>query len=109
MASPLPGCDINMKDTNQHSPMYMACEHGNEDVLACLLLHTSIKLNEDDNSVVPLHIAALKGHAAIIEMLVRAGCRINQVRQSYWQYDYSSKINFSFAVKFVISANATSP
>ena len=93
---------INCRDTNQQSPLYYATERGHEDTVSLLLQngaelgtpawkkrqprHTDMQLCKDtcgdmcgciSDSVTPLHAAAMKGHASIIELLLAYNADVN--------------------------------
>ena len=67
LAFPLPlGCDVNIPNSAQDSPLYVACEKGLEDMVDLLLKQPGIKLDAGKKHI-PLHGAASKGFFRITE------------------------------------------
>ena len=56
-----------------------------EEVRRSLLVGVDVNATDDDGAT-PLHCAALRGHAAIVNVLVQAGALVDAVNQ-IWQHD----------------------
>ena len=75
----LAGADINTKEegTNK-TPLYLASENGNTEIVDILLANENILVDKMDNkSFTPLIIASAKGHKDIITKLVQKGAELN--------------------------------
>ena len=63
---------------NKKTPLIAACERGELEVVDCLLNHGADPTHRPPSSFFgPLQWAAWKGHAAILERLIKAGVDIN--------------------------------
>ncbi|KAL3877486.1 hypothetical protein ACJMK2_035186 [Sinanodonta woodiana] len=73
------GCDINIRNDNDQTALYIACEKGNDEIVKRLLEHPKCSLKITRTSAIPLHAAVVSGHPRIVQMLVDAGCDINLI------------------------------
>ncbi|TGO08593.1 hypothetical protein BTUL_0201g00070 [Botrytis tulipae] len=66
-----PGVDINAKDFEEQTPLYIASEGGYLNLVDILLAQTGVEVNpsnKDDKT--PLHIACERGHLEIVDKLL---------------------------------------
>jgi len=64
--------NINQKRISGKTPLYIACEQGNENIVELLLQQENIEVNPiDKNGKTPLHIACSKGHESIVKLLLQ--------------------------------------
>ena len=69
-----------MNTPNQHgdTPLWVACDKGNEEIVRALVEHPDINLDAGVEHI-PLHAAAVHGYIGIAEVLLQAGCSANTV------------------------------
>ncbi|CAI9725691.1 ankyrin-3-like isoform X1 [Octopus vulgaris] len=72
------GCELNKCNTNGQTPLLLACEKGDDEVVEMLLAQPRCKRN-CSSSIAPLHIAVEYGHLAVVKKLVEGGWNINQM------------------------------
>lgn len=64
------GADINAKNYNEETPLFVAARCNSLLLLRCLLNKPNLNLNIYSNDKTPLHIACEKGHVAIVREFV---------------------------------------
>jgi len=76
--------DVNAQDKLRNTPLFLACEHGNENMVEFLLSLSRTAVNAaNEVGWTPLHIAAMKNRERIVAMLIRSpNVRVN-VGESY--------------------------
>lgn len=63
---------------DEKSPLYMACEDGNEAAVQDLL-DECVNVNESNkDGITPLHLACKEGREQIVTLLIKAGVNVNQ-------------------------------
>ncbi|GLI79175.1 hypothetical protein PoHVEF18_007503 [Penicillium ochrochloron] len=68
------GVDPNMEDSSYRTPLSVAAEFGQENILRILLETPGVELNSSDRlGSTALHHAAEKGHIGLVEKLLGAG------------------------------------
>ncbi|KAF7902232.1 hypothetical protein EAF00_002135 [Botryotinia globosa] len=66
-----PGANINAKDFEEQTPLYIASEGGYLNVVDILLAQTGVEVNASSkNDKTPLHIACEMGHLKIVDKLL---------------------------------------
>jgi ankyrin repeat protein/beta-lactamase regulating signal transducer with metallopeptidase domain len=71
------GADINVKNSNGLTPLYLASQEGRKDVVE-LLIDNGADINaKNNNGITPLHRAAREGHKDVVELLISRGADIN--------------------------------
>ncbi len=73
-----PGCDVNTCNSEGDTPLWVACNKGNEDMVTLLLQQPGIDVNAG-LSHFPLLAAAEHGCLGIVKKLLEAGCNVNTV------------------------------
>lgn len=72
------GADINTTDENNKTPLYLASQQGNEEIVNILLSYKEIKVDtKDKKGFTPLMIASSKGYLNIVKALVNKGANVN--------------------------------
>ena len=72
------GAQVNMKDSSDNSPLLYCCRRGvNAKLCRVLLTAGAHPLDVNSEQVASIHLAAAKGNAEMIELLVRAGADAN--------------------------------
>ena len=74
------GCDLCKQNRDRQSPLFLASQKGNEEIVVHLLAVLPRPLVFTTLSAIPVHAAAKQGHAHILQLLAEGGCDINQVR-----------------------------
>lgn len=83
------GVDINWQDAQGEAALHVAARFGNDHCAKILLAGTTdqkadVELVEKSFSWTPLHIAAVDGHLAVVQLLISAGADINRPDASGW-------------------------
>ena len=73
------GCDLSIQSRDRQSPLFLASQKGNEEIVVHLLAALPRPLVFTTLSAIPVHAAAKQGHAHILQLLAEGGCDINQV------------------------------
>ena len=73
------GCDLCKQNRDRQSPLFLASQKGNEEIVVHLLAALPRPLVFTTLSAIPVHAAAKQGHAHILQLLAEGGCDINQV------------------------------
>ena len=73
------GCDLYSQSQDRQSPLFLASQKGNEEIVIHLLAALPCPLVFTTLSAIPVHTAAKQGHAHILQLLAEGGCDINQV------------------------------
>ena len=73
------GCDLCKQNRDRQSPLFLASQKGNEEIVVHLLAVLPRPLVFTTLSAIPVHAAAKQGHAHILQLLAEGGCDINQV------------------------------
>lgn len=77
------GDDVNRAETNQWRPLHFTCDDGDVATTQTLLGHAEIELDARDQAGrTPLMMAALKGHAEVVHLLVAAGANRRLVNRA---------------------------
>ena len=76
--------NINEKNYQAETPLYIACEKGHESIVERLLKQNNIDVNiTNKKGATPLHIACNKGHESIVALLLQhKDIFLNQTEQS---------------------------
>jgi ankyrin repeat protein len=69
--------DVDKGDVHKCSPLIMACESGNTEVVQ-ILLEAGASMTANINGESPLRIAVENDHEGIVEMLLKAGANVEQ-------------------------------
>uniref|UniRef100_A0A1X7TSV7 Uncharacterized protein n=1 Tax=Amphimedon queenslandica TaxID=400682 RepID=A0A1X7TSV7_AMPQE len=64
--------DINVTDNNGRIPLFYACEEGNEKIIQLLI---AFENKQDPRTA--LHIASLKGHTQVVQLLLEHKANVN--------------------------------
>ena len=72
------GCDVNLPNVEGDTPLWVACEKGNEEMVSTLLKQPGVAMDAGIAHI-PLHASAAHGYTAIVQRLVDAGCDVNKV------------------------------
>ncbi|KAF9784232.1 hypothetical protein IL306_007745 [Fusarium sp. DS 682] len=84
--------DINMKDEEGFTPLSLAAQQGNEDIIRILLAKSGIEVDAKDNAGrTALGHAAQKGHLGAVELLLDEG------KANSWVKDKSGKTPLALA------------
>ncbi|KAK6587112.1 hypothetical protein PZA11_000402 [Diplocarpon coronariae] len=83
------GVDLNWQDPAGETSLHVAARFGHEGCARILLRgspgqQANVDLTEKTFAWTPLHIAAVDGHLAIVELLVAAGADVHQPDASGW-------------------------
>uniref|UniRef100_A0A0R3SGW6 ANK_REP_REGION domain-containing protein n=1 Tax=Hymenolepis diminuta TaxID=6216 RepID=A0A0R3SGW6_HYMDI len=75
------------KSTNRESrcgftPLHLAAQEGNADMVGLLLLNGADAENKANNGVTPMHLAALEDHVTVAQQLVQEGAKVTDVTQA---------------------------
>jgi ankyrin repeat protein len=68
----------SFQDNDGRTPLHIACERNNEDIVEFLLQKGFDRNDRDKDGRTPLHIAAMKGHLNIVELLIEKGADIER-------------------------------
>ena len=77
------GCDVNKAKPNGVNALAVASWNGHTSVVSKLLL-AGADVNAESENGTALHVAALRGHGAVIALLVSHGARKNGVNLQGW-------------------------
>ncbi len=69
---------MNLANEHGDTPLWVACDKGNEDIVHSLMEHPAIDIDAGIKHI-PLHAAAVHGYIGIAETLLKAGCNVNKV------------------------------
>ena len=72
------GCDVNTMNRQGSTPLCVACEQGDTEIIEMLLEQPGMDVNAG-YARLPLHAAVGHGHQAIALKLLEAGCDVNRV------------------------------
>lgn len=72
------GCNVNLANEKGSTPLWVACDKGNEDTVKVLLSQPGIDVNVGVSEI-PLHAAVKQGYVSMAEVLLEAGCDVNRV------------------------------
>jgi ankyrin repeat protein len=77
--------NVNAKDVNGSTPLYIAAGRGHKEV-AALLIANGADVNAKTNKYgwTPLHRAASEGHKEIVELLIAKGADVNAKKKDGW-------------------------
>ncbi len=75
------GCDVNLPNITQDTPLYIACEKGLEEMVDLLLSQPDIQVNAGKRNI-PLHAAARMGYISIATKLLQHNAHVNRVYSS---------------------------
>ncbi|ORX76482.1 ankyrin, partial [Anaeromyces robustus] len=65
------------ENTNNETPLFMACENGNENLVKFLIEHGAIINKENRDNKTPLFLACENGNENIVKYLVEHGANTN--------------------------------
>ena len=69
---------MNLLNSDQKTPLYIACEKNNLDLVGLLLSYkASNKITCTDKGESVIHLAALKGYAKLLNLLIENDCEVN--------------------------------
>ncbi|KAF2025955.1 ankyrin, partial [Setomelanomma holmii] len=71
------GCDTNEKDSNDSTPLYYACLHGDVDTVQVLIDNDAEVNAQGGYFGNALHAASAGGHEQVVKMLLDAGAEVN--------------------------------
>lgn len=72
------GADVNEKDNHECTPLHLACENGQTEVVNLLLKREDIDVNAiSKDGYTPLHLATEKGYIETVKTLIGAGANVN--------------------------------
>ena len=74
-----PGCNLQAVSKDHQTPLCLASQKGNEEVVRYLIKALPKPLSFKILSAIPIHAAAKQGHAHVLKLLAENGCDINQV------------------------------
>jgi ankyrin repeat protein len=69
---------LDTKNSLGNTPLHIAIYHKNDALVEALLRHGASVQIANDESLMPLHIAAAKGHLEIVKIVVEAGAQLGQ-------------------------------
>ena len=64
------GAAVDPRDKSGATPLFVACEHGNELVASCLLEWGADPMRSNNSGESPLYIACLRGHWPVVQVLL---------------------------------------
>lgn len=73
------GIDMDVKDKNEHTPIYLAIEKGNDIVVQHILSKNKININQLNDSRTLLQDAILQGERSIVNMLLKTDINKNHL------------------------------
>ncbi|WP_265045438.1 MULTISPECIES: ankyrin repeat domain-containing protein [unclassified Wolbachia] len=74
------GADVNEKDNHECTPLHLACENGQTEVVNLLLKREDIDVNAiSKDGYTPLHLATEKGYIEIVKTLIEAGANVDAI------------------------------
>lgn len=68
-----PDLNVNAHSKWDGTPLHIACDSGNLEIVRALLLRRAQVHARDNFEQTPLHVASREGHAAIVRLLLRMG------------------------------------
>ena len=101
---------VNVNEPNKHgeTPLYLASERGNTEMVKALLDSPGINVDKaDSNRYTPLHVATRKSFSKIVKMLLEAGADINKTNVFGYTPLYHASYNGNAKiVKILLEAGA---
>ena len=99
------GCEPCRQDYTDNTPLHIACEHGNLEIVVYLVTKAKCNPNQvNSRSESSMHPAIRSGNVDIMRFLLEHGCRIELGRSPLHLASSSGKLN---AVKFLIETKNT--
>jgi ankyrin repeat protein len=74
---------LNVKDEKRRSPLHIAVEKGNKDLVKRLIAKKANVSSRDSKKRSPLHIAVEKGNKDLVKLLLDAGADVNALDFNY--------------------------
>jgi ankyrin repeat protein len=72
------GVNVNVRNSRGQTPLHIAAQNGQLDVVRLLLASQQIDVNaRDQQGSTPLHLASEKGHVEVVQLLVAHGARLD--------------------------------
>jgi len=87
------GADINKENNLKQTPMWYACEMGNENIVKYLFEHGADIYKEDENGKVPLIKALFCGNNNLFDYLLGNENIINFIKENYLEIIINININ----------------
>ncbi|KAL6801754.1 ankyrin repeat-containing domain protein [Trichoderma sp. SZMC 28012] len=77
--------DLNEKDDDGRTPLSLAAEFGQRDLIQSLIETGEVNLDEadDETGMTPLHWAVVNGHPYVVELLTNAGAQLEIEEKEY--------------------------
>ena len=101
------GADVNGKDVNGRSPLYMASWSGHKEVVEMLISQGANVNYKDIKGLSPLYMASWKGHADVVEMLIKNGAIVNDHTKIVTPLYKACENGHEEVVKLLLSKGAT--
>lgn len=79
------GCELNKPNTTGQTPLLLACEKGDDEIVELLLAQPRCE-KRCRSLVDPLHTAVEYGHLAVAQKLIEGGWNCNQVSLKFLFY-----------------------
>lgn len=87
------GCDVNLKDADSRTTLYILALENRVKIVKWLLEHSNISANiPDSEGRTALHVAAWQGHVDMVKLLITQGKR---AAHTLWQPQPNPRLDFS--------------
>ncbi|EGY20009.1 hypothetical protein VD0002_g8573 [Verticillium dahliae] len=105
------GVDINWRDKTGETALHLAARFGHDDCAKVLLKGTSeqkadTEIMESTYNWTPLHVAAVDGHLAMVQLLIDAGAKITKPDSSGWTAKEHAALRGHLDIARLLAASA---
>ena len=105
------GADVNGKDVNGYSPLFMASSKGHAEVVEMLISNGAIVNDKGKYGYSPLYFASRYGHVEVVDILIKNGAIVNEDHKDhtteFTPLFVASKYGNKKVVQLLLSKGAT--